>query len=175
MAEIVLAEWLEATGGDMPITATGWSGQGFLALATAKVTRLTLEMRNLGGTGNVHVVISAADANSKPTGGPLAESTAYPASAFNQSAREDFSFAFDGTVELVQGTRYCAYVKSTVGSQEVGVDFTQYSGGKFIFTSNSGGSWTDNVNSLRFGVYGGAGGGGGNIPTDVTLFESWGF
>jgi hypothetical protein len=178
--EITVAEYLVVTSIGIDITdGVRRAGQSFQAAETAFVTSAFMSMRRGTPTGSIVLYIYACDGDYLPIGSPIATSNAMVYEDIPETY-DDFTAVFDGTVELTAGEKYAVIAAVPSGDVEFArTNFDDYSPGTTVF-ANDGVNFSILGSDQRFGVYGSAGGGGGGdgggvIPTDVAMFESWGF
>ncbi len=130
-----------------------------------------------------------ATAGGKPTGPDLTAVTVSTDGWTTASPGNLVEFIFPAPVEVIAETMY-AIVMASAGTSPIpkvrlrmnSTNTPHYAGGNRQFSAD-GNTWNTTANfEWEFYEYGldaaeggGDGGGGGNIPTDVALFESWGF
>lgn len=158
-------------------------GNSFQAAEAGFITEAMFRLKHDSADGLATAYIFECDATYTPTSStPIATSDPLDTTLIDDLVWADYTFTFDGTVELTSGARYAAIMGVSGAGQlhlalENASGFTPGNYCKALDVTIP--NWTINTGfDHRFAVYGNAGGGGGGggiIPVDVTLFESWGF
>lgn len=162
------------------------TGQSFDCGVTAFVTSGLVRVTFIGGAvhGEALLHIYEVEENYLPANGssPIATSAPIPTEDLNNFTDQDETFIFDGTVQLIQGQRYAVILTCDVANVNIkATNASGYTPGGMCLSNDGGADWGDfSGYDLRFNVLGsegggGGGGGGGLLPTEETLFESWGF
>jgi hypothetical protein len=162
--------------GEVAIEVGDRMGQSFLAAVTATVGEVTFNFYRILPDGEITAYIYECDEEYVPVGNAIATSAPILTDSLTLPAI-DRSLFFNNAVTLFAGQRYAVVMETTAGVIRLIVENTSgYAPGRLVISDDSGSNWTGSAsNDTKFRLGGTALGGGGNIPTDVSLFESWGF
>ena len=150
------------TGYDQDSTfyAAYWYGQTFTANSAYSISRVSLPLKRVGSPGTLTVSIRATTAG-LPTGADLCSATMDPAGIATSYAWHDFDFS--PAAALSSGTVYAIVLRTATGdsSNLIGIQADNsspaYAGGAFIYSLNSGASWTAlGTRDLLFETYSGS-------------------
>ena len=130
---------------DSNFYAANWYGQTFTANSAYSISRVSLPLKRVGSPGTLTVSIRATTAG-LPTGADLCSATMDPAGISTSYVWYDFDFS--PAVALSSGSVYAIVIRTASGdgSNLLGVQADNssptYTGGTFVFSTNSGASWT---------------------------------
>jgi hypothetical protein len=133
------------------IGGTVWGAQTFTpgtinANVFDNITGVKLKLYRSGDIGTVTVSIRAT-ASSKPTGGDLISATFDGNTLSQNNSGEWKQINFSSSYSLICGTQYAIVIRSTNITFQIRMHTTgTYTGGTFLHSSNSGGSWTIDTN-----------------------------
>ena len=165
------------------------SAMTFTPQVTHQITSVELRVYKEAGfdPGDIIVEIQGVDGSNEPDGNVLATASLDGNLWLSAQPGVIHEWVFGAPAVLTALTQYAIviYGNDIYTSGRIFVRYNDfwtphYDDGDFGSSSDSGSSWAMvTAKELEFYEYGiegsGGGDGGGNLPTDVTLFESWGF
>jgi hypothetical protein len=148
-----------SVGSSFAVYGARWVGQTITAV-TDKVTKLRLNLDEIGTAPGNFVISLFATAAGVPTGAALGSVTVTGASVGDTDI--DHLFTFASPIAVTKGAVYAVVCTLTSGinsSNCVGVNYVNtgnpYSGGNYISSTDSGANWTPTANAdLRIELWG---------------------
>jgi len=141
--------------------SNNWRGQTFTDASGFDLTRVSIKAYRIGAPGNVTMDIMATTAG-KPSGAVLG-TVDVSANGWTTDADGDwYDFDFETPVTIPAGTMYAIVLSIPAGDASNQVRWrddqsgTPYSNGTYVYSSNSGGTWTISAGAdLMFRTYSG--------------------
>lgn len=138
------------------IFGTGWRGQVFTASSSYSATSFKVLLSTNGAPGTLTGGLYAVGA-SKPTGAALATATFDGNTLTSTSVWVEFVLSTG--VALTSGTQYALVFAAPSGNSSNALTLRakapgDYAGGSYVFSSNSGTSWSTDTGDIMFQVYG---------------------
>ena len=140
-----------------------WRGQTFTDAGGFSLTKVSVKAFKIGSPGDVTMNIKATTAG-KPSGAALGTATTSANGWTTDGAGDWYDFIFDPAVVLDAGVMYAIEVSIPTGNSVNQIIWRDdqsgatYAGGTYVYSSNSGGSWTiSSGGDLMFRTYSTAG------------------